>query len=41
VACLEGCNPFDLDEVPVMDGVKHPSDTGEARVLGVMKFIRG
>jgi hypothetical protein len=40
VACLEGCSPFDLDEVPVMDGVNHPSDTGEARVLGVMKFIR-
>ncbi|WP_237067291.1 GFA family protein [Microbulbifer guangxiensis] len=26
LACLEGVNPFDLGEVPVMDGVNHPSD---------------
>ena len=26
VACLEGINPYDLDEVPVVDGINHPSD---------------
>lgn len=26
VACLEGVNPFELGEVPVMDGVHHPAD---------------
>tara|TARA_R110002072_G_scaffold269868_2_gene429383 strand:- start:114511 stop:114762 length:252 start_codon:yes stop_codon:yes gene_type:complete len=26
VACLEGVNPRDLGDVPMMDGVNHPSD---------------
>jgi len=26
VACLEGVNPFDLGELPVFDGINHPSD---------------
>lgn len=26
VGCLEGVNPYDLGEVPVFDGVNHPSD---------------
>ena len=26
VACLEGVDPFELREVPVMDGVNHPAD---------------
>lgn len=26
VACLEGVNPFELGEVPTMDGINHPSD---------------
>ncbi len=26
VGCLEGVNPFDIPEVPVYDGVNHPSD---------------
>lgn len=26
VACLEGINPFDLGDVPIMDGVNHPAD---------------
>ena len=26
VACLEGVNPFELRDVPVMDGVNHPCD---------------
>jgi hypothetical protein len=40
LACLEGHNPFDLDEIAVVDGVNHPSDTGVMRTLGVMKFVR-
>lgn len=40
VACLEGVSPFDFVEVLVMDGVSHPSDTGEAaRVAGVLRFV--
>ena len=26
VACLEGINPYDLDEIPVSDGINHESD---------------
>ena len=26
IACLEGVNPFELKDVPVMDGVNHPKD---------------
>ena len=26
VACLEGINPFELENVPVYDGVNHPRD---------------
>ncbi|MES2854724.1 MAG: GFA family protein, partial [Bdellovibrionota bacterium] len=26
VGCLEGVNPFEFGEIPVMDGVNHPSD---------------
>nr|BDT29660.1 GFA family protein [Bacteriovorax sp. HI3] len=26
VACLEGVNPYELGEVPVMDGINHPAD---------------
>jgi len=40
VACLEGFSPFDLDEIPVVDGVNHPSDSGEVRILGKLKFVR-
>ncbi len=28
VGCLEGVNPFDIDSVPVNDGVNHPADRG-------------
>ena len=28
VACLDGVSPFDFAEVPVVDGVNHPNDTG-------------
>jgi hypothetical protein len=26
VACLDGVDPFELGEVPVVDGVNHPCD---------------
>ena len=39
VACLAGVSPFDFAEVPVVDGVHHPSDTGGAsRQIGTLRF---
>ena len=26
VACLEGVNPFELGDVPTLDGINHPAD---------------
>jgi hypothetical protein len=26
VGCLEGVNPYELKNVPVLDGVNHPAD---------------
>lgn len=38
-ACLDGVSPFDFAEVPVVDGVAHPSDTGGAsRTVGILRF---
>jgi len=37
-ACL-GISPFDLAEVPVMDGINHPSDVGVDRQIGILRFI--
>lgn len=40
VACLEGVSPFDFAEVPVVDGVEHPSDTGgPVRLAGRLLFV--
>ena len=39
-ACLEGVSPFNFPEVPVMDGVAHPSD-GKSGRAGVLRFIAG
>ncbi len=39
VACLEGISPFDFEEVPVNDGVRHIADTGELRLAGILRFI--
>lgn len=42
VACLENISPFDFLEVPVNDGVNHPSDTkagGGMSQAGVLKFV--
>ena len=39
VACLDGVSPFDFPEVPVMDGVNHPNDSGGvARRAGTLHF---
>jgi hypothetical protein len=41
-ACLEGVSPFDFDEVPVNDGISHPSDQGKQvgpTLAGVLRFI--
>lgn len=42
VACLEGISPFDFEEVPVTDGIRHPSDGGReagSELVGVLKFV--
>ena len=39
VACIEGVSPFDFAEVPVMDGISHPSDSASgSRVAGILRF---
>ncbi|WP_271898657.1 GFA family protein [Candidatus Phyllobacterium onerii] len=40
VACLEGISPFDFDEVPVSDGIHHPSDSKKANKTGPVGFLR-
>lgn len=37
-AGLEGVSPFDFAEVPVSDGVSHPSDGGSGGRVGLLKF---
>ena len=32
IACLDGVNPYDINDVPVFDGVNHPSDRNESAV---------
>ncbi|MBB6469310.1 hypothetical protein HNQ96_005199 [Aminobacter lissarensis] len=42
-AILEGISPFDFTEIPVMDGVNHPSDrkggASGSGIAGTLKFI--
>lgn len=40
-ACLEGVSPFDFSNLPVMDGVNHPSDdkTGGGGLIGRLLFV--
>jgi hypothetical protein len=43
VACLDGISPFDFAEVPVNDGIHHPSDrpTGEpSKLAGILRYER-
>jgi hypothetical protein len=41
VACLEGISPFDFEEVPVLDGVNHPADSGRkvGAQAGVLRYV--
>jgi hypothetical protein len=40
VACLEGVSPFDFDDVAVIDGVNHPSDTRRRyEIVGHLRFV--
>ena len=38
VACLDGISPFDFDEVPVNDGINHPSDGEGPRLAGILRY---
>jgi hypothetical protein len=38
-ACLDGVSPFDFIELPVMDGERHPSDTGVSRRAGTLRYV--
>ncbi|MGB6534534.1 MAG: GFA family protein [Xanthobacteraceae bacterium] len=45
VACLEGVSPFDFDDIPVIDGVNHPTDQGARagtgyRIAGHLRYVR-
>ena len=40
VACLDGLSPFDFAEVPVNDGMTHPSDVAfqRGRIAGILRY---
>ncbi|MCU4179376.1 GFA family protein [Bosea sp. BH3] len=43
VACIEGASPFDFAEVPVSDGINHPSDQpagAKGRLAGILRYER-
>jgi hypothetical protein len=41
VACLSGVSPFDFEEVPVIDGVNHPTDRGRGyEIVGHLRYVR-
>ena len=40
VACLEGLSPFDFENVPISDGVHHPSDGKSSGIIGYLKFSK-
>ena len=44
VACLNGVSPFDFEDVPVIDGVNHPTDQGRPAgtgyaVVGHLRYV--
>ena len=39
VTILDRLSPFDVLELPVMDGMAHPADAGVRRQAGVLRFI--
>ena len=38
LACLKDLSIWDLGEIPVNDGINHPSDGSPARVSGVLRY---
>jgi hypothetical protein len=40
VACLAGVSPFDFEQVPVNDGVNHPSDAQKREGSGIAGILR-
>ena len=38
LACVEGLSPYDLAQVPVFDGQRHPADGGAYRYAGTMRY---
>jgi hypothetical protein len=39
VACLKDTSPFDFAEIPVLDGINHPSDTKQSTgLVGYLRF---
>ncbi|MEN0583503.1 MULTISPECIES: GFA family protein [unclassified Kosakonia] len=40
VACIAGVSPFDFAQVPVSEGVHHPSDGGEDGIAGYLRYSR-
>ncbi len=45
VACLEGVSPFDFEDVPVIDGINHPTDRGAKagtgyQIVGHLRYVR-
>jgi hypothetical protein len=44
-ACLKGVSPFDFEDVPVIDGVNHPTDQGAKagtgyQIVGRLRYVR-
>jgi hypothetical protein len=40
-ACLKGVSPFDFADVPVIDGINHPSDQGRGyEIVGHLRVVR-
>lgn len=40
VACIAGVSPFDFAQVPVSEGVHHPSDGGDDGIAGYLRYSR-
>ena len=38
-AILAGVSPFDFAEVPVTDGINHPSDGASGGIVGMLRFV--
>jgi hypothetical protein len=43
-ACLKGVSPFDFEDVPVIDGINHPTDQGAKagtgyRIVGHLRYV--